>query len=218
MRLRLMSCSAAVCLLMWPVVAHAGSSAPREHLGGWSVSFAPPTPSPAAPPPAPQLAVLPAGAMVGASAPGQQADGTPPPAFEYSDGYTTRRRVHIIASYATLPLFTAQYLLGQRLYSGSGGSGTRTAHAATAIGVGTLFGVNTVTGVWNLWEGRKDPVGRGRRLVHGLLMLAADAGFAATGLLAPGRDGGVSRSTHRTVAIASMSAATTSYLFMLLTR
>ena len=218
MRLGSMVGSAAMCLLLWPVWAHAGGSAPREHLGGWSVSFAPTPAAPTGTLPAPARSLAAAFALTGSSSLGQQAEAAPPPAFEYSDGYTTRRRVHIVASYATLPLFTAQYLLGQRLYSGNGGSGTRTAHTVTAVGVGTLFGVNTVTGVWNLWEGRKDPVGRTRRVVHGLLMLAADAGFAATGLLAPGNGGGVSRSTHRTVAIASMSAATTSYLFMLLTR
>jgi len=50
-------------------------------------------------------------------------------------------------------------------------------------------------------------------------MLGADAGFVATGLMAPDDDGeGSSKSAHRNVAIASMSAATASYLYMLFTR
>ena len=44
-------------------------------------------------------------------------------------------------------------------------------------GIIGLFGVNTVTGAWNLFgEGRKDPHGRTLRLVHGLLMMAATSG------------------------------------------
>jgi hypothetical protein len=60
-------------------------------------------------------------------------------------------------------------------------------------------------------------------MAHGLLMMAADAGFLATAMLAPeseGRssDGSNRRSTHRTVALTSMGVATVSYLIMLLGR
>ena len=51
--------------------------------------------------------------------------------------------------------------------------------------LGSLFGVNTVTGVWNMVEGRKDPNRKTKVKVHGILMLVADAGFAATGFMAP---------------------------------
>ena len=91
-----------------------------------------------------------------------------------------------------------------------------------------VFAANSVTGVWNLKDGWKDTNGRGRRLVHGVLMLVADAGFVATGLLAPDegdrehdgvqRFGGNSKATHRTVAITSMGIAAVSYLTMLLWR
>jgi hypothetical protein len=99
-----------------------------------------------------------------------------------------------------------------------------------AASIGVLFGVNSVTGVWNLMESRKNPAGRTRRTVHGILMLAADAGFVATGLLAPGEGGGEdgqsgrtqassgSRSTHRAVALSSMGVALASYLMMLFWR
>ena len=139
-------------------------------------------------------------------------------AFVYSDGYHTRRKIHFIASFATIPLFATQYVLGKQLYDGTGSSSTRTAHQAVAASVGVLFGVNTVTGVWNLVEARKDPNGRTKRLAHGLLMLAADAGFVATAALAPGTDGSGNRSTHRTVAITSVALATTGYLIMLFSR
>lgn len=140
-----------------------------------------------------------------------------PRVVELSDGYHVRLKIHRLASWATIPLFVTQYVLGDKLYDGTGSGSVRTAHVTTAVGVASLFGVNTITGVWNLWEARKDPNRRARRLVHGLLMLGADAGFVATGLLAPG-DGGGDRETHRAVAITSMGVATASYLFMLLTR
>jgi len=143
-----------------------------------------------------------------------------PQAFEYSDAYNTRRKIHMIASYATIPLFVGQYIAGQKLYDGNGGETAKSAHGALAAGITGLFAVNTVTGVWNLWEGRGDPNGKTRRLVHGLLMLGADAGFAMTGLMAPDDDegGGSDRSAHRNVAIASIGVAGAGYLYMLFTR
>lgn len=155
--------------------------------------------------------------------------GPRPMAFEYSEGYRIRRKVHKYASFATLPLFVAEVAVGQKLYNDPHASdATRSAHAALAAGVGVLFAVNTVTGVWNLSEGRKDPSHRTKRMVHGILMFVADAGFVATGLLAPesehgergdlfaANDSSGNRSTHRTVALASMGVATVGYLIMLL--
>ena len=147
-----------------------------------------------------------------------------PMAFEYSDGYQTRLKIHKYASYATVPLFAAQFIVGQKLYDGSGSDGTRSAHTALAAGTGVLFGANTITGVWNLIEGRKDPNRKTKVVVHSILMLLADAGFVATGALAPDHEefgfgesgGGVSRSTHRKIALSSMGVATLSYLIMLI--
>ena len=147
---------------------------------------------------------------------------------EYSDAYKVRARIHKVASFATLPLFAAMYYVGQDLYNHPGASDSkRGMHSALAASTGVLFGVNTVTGVWNLRDGGKDPSHRTRRMAHGVMMLVADAGFVATGLLTPGegegeRDGGQTystsadrRSTHRTVALSSMALATVSYLMML---
>ena len=87
-----------------------------------------------------------------------------------------------------------------------------------AGGIGALFAVDTVTGVWNLVESRKDPDKRGRRLLHGVLMLSADAGFLATAALGPESEHGEiegSRSTHRAVAFTSIGLASAGYLIML---
>lgn len=153
------------------------------------------------------------------------AAGPRPKAIEYSDAYYTRLKIHRYASYATLPLFVAEYFVGQKLiHEGTSASHSlRNSHRLLATGIGVLFGVNTVTGLWNLWDSRKEPAGRARRTIHGLLMLTADAGFVATGMTTPRRrEGGVriissSRAnTHRALAIGSMSLATASYLMMLI--
>jgi hypothetical protein len=142
-----------------------------------------------------------------------------PMAVEYSHAYEVRRKIHYYASFATIPLFVTQYILGDKLFDDeNGGGSTKSAHSAAAVGIEALFGINSVTGVWNLWEARKDPNGRAKRLTHGLLMLGADVGFVATGLLAPEDGDRSGRSTHRNVAIGSMAVSTVSYLIMLIGR
>lgn len=142
---------------------------------------------------------------------------SPAPAPELSDWYYRRLTIHRYASYTMLPLFVAQYVAGTQLVDGSGEGWAEDAHPMLALGVGALFATNSVTGVWNLWEGRKDPNDRKRRFAHATLMLLADAGFVATGLLGDEiEDSGASgRNTHRTVAIASMATATLGYALML---
>jgi len=151
------------------------------------------------------------------SAPAQEAAAAPPPrALEYSDAYRTRLKIHKIASFATLPLFATEIALGQSLYDNPS-DGKKGAHAAVGAGIGVLFGINTVTGVWNLIESRNDPNHRALRWTHGLLMLGADAGFVATAALAPGDEGFSqdSRGTHRAVALTSIGVASAGYLIML---
>jgi hypothetical protein len=149
-------------------------------------------------------------------------------AIQYSDLYYTRLKIHQVASYLTVPLFVAQYLAGRELWNHPGSHGlARDAHGPLAVGLAGLFAVNTVTGVWNLWEGRKDPHGRTRRWVHGLTMLVADAGFVVVGATTPeheDRFGGTATPfsqqsgarLHRDVAIGSMGLALGSYVMMLL--
>ena len=158
-------------------------------------------------------------ASVNEPAPAPTQATAPPPvvAFEYSDGYRLRATIHKVASFATIPLFGAEAIIGQSLYSDPT-QGKKDAHLVTAAGIGALFLVNTTTGVWNLIEARKDPVHRSRRLAHSLMMLAADAGFLATAALGPesehGRSEG-SRATHRAVAFTSIGLASASYAIML---
>jgi len=142
-------------------------------------------------------------------------------AIEHSDAYQTRAKIHKYASFATLPLFAAELALGQSL-NGSN-DGKKGAHALVGAGIVGLFGVNTVTGAWNLFgEGRQDTEGRTLRLVHGLLMMATDVGFLATTVSAPstGRNGALTfeakKTTHRNLAIASVSVGTAGYLMMLI--
>lgn len=166
---------------------------------------------------------LPAGHAASFSVP---ADTGRPKAVEYSDAYYTRLTIHRWGSYAMLPLFAGEYALGQRLLSGGAQPGwVRPAHGTVAGALGVLFAVNTITGGWNLWASRQDTEGRGKRIAHTVLMLAADAGFAATGALAPDDDesegGGSSenRATlHRNVALGSMGLATAGTLMMWLGR
>lgn len=148
---------------------------------------------------------------------GTQDSAPAPVALEYSDAYRLRGRIHRIASFATLPLFAAEGYLGQSIYN-EPSSSKKSAHLAVASGIGALFAVNSVTGVWNLIEGRADPNNRKRRLVHGVLMLAADGGFLATAMLGPETEHGRvegSPSMHRAVAFSSIGAASIGYLIML---
>jgi len=179
-------------------------------------------PLPTAPPPEPPPGLTSARMALAPADTGQRR----PRAIEYSNSYAVRLTIHRYASYATLPLFIAEYALGRSLYNtapDSVSSSVRSAHGAVAVGIAALFGVNTVTGGWNLWDARKDPAGRTRRYVHAALMLVSDAGFVATGALAPSRRAELAgtidpnrRRLHRTVAIASMSTALAGYVMMLI--
>lgn len=141
-----------------------------------------------------------------------------PRAIEYSDMYYTRLTIHRWGSYAMLPLLAAEYSLGQNLMQdASPPTWMKPAHGVAAGGIAVLFGINTITGVWNLWDARQDPSGRTRRIVHSVLMIASDAGFAVTGALAPEGDhdgfvdyGGLlhRQRLHRGFAIGSIALAT----------
>lgn len=210
------------------VASRAGLESPASTSGARSARFDRATSLAALAPAAAVLAVpagSPAASPMGSTAPpiaavSPMVSDTPaqPPLIDYSDAYYTRLQIHKWASWAMLPLFAAQYISGQKLVQQGidAPDWARAIHRPAAVGVAALFGVNTVTGVWNLWEGRKDPYGRKWRTAHGLLMLTADAGFVATGLLANGaRDNGARRNAHKRVAMVSMGVAVTSWLMML---
>ena len=151
-----------------------------------------------------------------------EADTTPrrrPKAVEVSDAYAMRLRIHKYASYATIPLFAAQTIAGNQMYQSGGDdpSWAKSTHSLGAAGLGALFTVNTVTGVWNLWDSRGVSEGRAVRLVHSALMLASDAGFAYAGIkLGPEADRSLAkRQEHRRVAYISMGTALAGYATML---
>ena len=142
----------------------------------------------------------------------------------YGHGFFLRRKIHRYASYATLPLFAAQFAVGEKLYDDPSSDSLRSAHSALVGGTAALFAINSVTGIWNWKELRKNRYGKGRRDFHSYLMLAADAGFIATAATAPGHhesedfaEGG-NRGTHRALGFASMGVATVSYIYMLLAK
>jgi hypothetical protein len=182
--------------------------------------------------PAPTPLVVPLPAAPAATWRVAARDTTPPArprAVDVSEGYERRLTIHRWGSYVMVPLFAAQYVLGDRLldqkeavFSGRRTTpvdeGVRDAHLATAVGVGALFAVNTVTGVWNWYESRGTAEKRGLRAAHALLMLAADVGFVATG--AAGRratDSDVDAARrHRNVALASVGVSAASAAMMLI--
>lgn len=143
-----------------------------------------------------------------------------PRAVEYSDAYYTRLEIHRIGSYVILPMFGAEYLLGQNLLNSyHPASWVRPAHRVVAYGVAAVFTVNTLTGLWNLWDSRRDSNGRTRRLVHVVTMLASDAGFVATGATvrqAKLTSEGARR--HRNLALGSIGLSAASTIYMWLTK
>jgi hypothetical protein len=139
-------------------------------------------------------------------------------AVEYSDAYNTRRRIHKAASYATIPLFVGQFLLGNTLIEQGTDSPdwVKRTHPVFATGVLALFTVNSVTGLWNAYEGLGDPNGWKWRTAHELLMLAADAGFVHVGQLSlKAKQSGAVRREHRGWAVGSSAVALTAYVMML---
>lgn len=146
-----------------------------------------------------------------------------PRAIEVSDEYALRLRIHHYASYSIIPLFVVQSVAGNQLYvadqNGSPRPGwAKSTHSLGAAGLGALFTINTVTGVWNLWESRDNELGRTRRLLHSALLLASDAGFAWSGikLASDAKNSSSSRQQHRNVAYVSMGTALAGYGVMLL--
>ena len=143
-------------------------------------------------------------------------------AVQYSDGYYKRLAVHRVLSFAMIPLFVGSFVTGNEMINNPDDPAgwAESLHKPFAIGTATVFGVNTVTGVWNLLESRKNPEGRTRRGLHGIGMLVADAGFAYTGAVLSGqaKSDPTRRDDHRNFALASMGVAVANWTFMLLTR
>jgi len=116
---------ALACLLAAPAFAGPGGvpagpfqgcSVEAARPGLWSIDFAE-TPVTVRP----QLLRLSAGES-------QAALPRRPLPVEYSEGYKTRAKIHKISSFATLPLFVANYFVGQDLYDNPGQSESNNRH------------------------------------------------------------------------------------------
>ncbi len=150
--------------------------------------------------------------------------GARPVAIEYSDAHETRAKIHKYASWATLPLLGTELVLGQKLFNDPNSltSNLRGVHGAVGAGLIAFFGVQSVTGLWNLVESNQAP-GHTKRLVHGILMLAAEGGMVAAAASAPGHSRNdlinfdTRAATHRDIAYVSIGVGTGGYLMMLLT-
>ena len=150
--------------------------------------------------------------------------GARPVAIEYSDAHETRAKTHKYASWATLPLLGTEFVLGQKLYNDPNSltSSLRGVHGAVGAGLIGFFGVQSVTGLWNLVESNQAP-GHTKRLVHGILMLAAEGGMVAAAASAPGHNRNdlinfdTRAATHRDIAYVSIGVGTAGYLLMLFT-
>jgi hypothetical protein len=168
-------------------------------------------------------------APAAATGPSAKADQTaaPPKAFEYSDAYRTRAKIHKLSSWAMLPLFGIETYIGQKMFNDvtQATDGARRLHKTVAWGIGGLFALNTATGIPNLVESRSDPDKSDLALIHGVLMLVADAGFLVSALTRPNSQtaSGLNiyepkKNQHLTIAYASISVASFSYLLMLFNR
>jgi hypothetical protein len=143
---------------------------------------------------------------------------TRPRAVEVSEWYARRLTIHRYLSYSVIPLFATQYVAGRQLYDhpADAPSWARPTHRAVAATLGGVFVVNTVTGLWNLWDSRSVSEGRALRTTHALTMLAADAGFTYAGvkLSHDAKRFVAKRREHRDMALASMGLTIASGLMM----
>lgn len=138
-----------------------------------------------------------------------------------SDAAILRLRIHRYASYTVIPLFALQAIAGNQLLQADNGGVERpgwakSAHSFGAGAIGTVFAVNTITGVWALYDARQNDQNRALRWAHSILMLASDAGFTYTGitLAHDAKRSSSSRNQHRDWAYASMGTALVGYGIM----
>jgi len=141
-----------------------------------------------------------------------------PKVVEVSEWYSRRLTVHRYIAYSTVPVFAVQYAAGRQLWSKGSDAPTwaKTTHRVGATTLAGMFTVNTVTGLWNLWDSRSAPQGRALRYVHAITMLAADAGFTYAGakLSEEAENSLAKRREHRTVALSSIGVALASGIMM----
>lgn len=146
---------------------------------------------------------------------------------EVGEWYERRLVVHRWTAYAVPALFAYQYWVGDKMLDAyrenrAAPAWTNRAHRNGRTAIATAFGINAVTGLWNLWETRAQPEGRTARLLHAASMMGASAGFAVAGIkLADEIDRASSyesaldaRERHRNVALGSMAVTLVSGIAM----
>jgi len=141
-----------------------------------------------------------------------------PRAIEISEWYGRRLTIHRTLSYATIPVFTSQYIAGQRLFTDGGAAPdwVKLTHRSGATVLAGMFTVNTVTGLWNLWDSRNVPNHRTLRTTHALMMLAADAAFTYAGakLSNDAEQSQEKRRLHKTIALSATGLTAVSGIMM----
>ena len=141
-----------------------------------------------------------------------------PRAIEVSEWYGRRLTIHRTLSYVTLPVFAGQYIAGERLFKEGSTAPTwaKTGHRVGATALAGIFTVNTVTGLWNLWDSRAVANHRALRTTHALLMLTADAAFTYAGakLSDQAEQSLDRRRLHRTIALSATGLTVASSVVM----
>ena len=163
-----------------------------------------------------QLAVTgPADSVPVSAAPPQQGR---PKAVEVGDWYARRLTLHRRLSYALIPMFGLQTLAGKQIWDNgtTAPAWAKNGHRIGATAIAGVFTVNTITGVWNLWDSRSAPEGRALRYVHAAAMLTATAGFTYAGayLSEKAETDMDARKLHRTIALSSVGLTAVSGILM----
>jgi hypothetical protein len=139
-------------------------------------------------------------------------------AIEVSDWYGRRLTIHRTLSYVTIPVFGAEWIAGNQLYQESAAAPTwaKTTHRVGATALAAIFTVNTVTGLWNLWDSRSVPENRAVRTAHAFMMLTADAAFTYAGhtLADQAEQSQQKRRLHRTIALSATGLTLANGVFM----
>ena len=135
---------------------------------------------------------------------------------DVGDWYNRRLTLHRYAAWAAVGAFPVEIYTGRRLLNhGADPEWVRDTHRATVWVLGSTFAVNTVTGVWNWWDNRKEPEGRGWRTAHALVMVAADAAMFSTARAGQAAARGESRERHQTLAFTTAGLTAIGHLMML---
>ncbi|HEY6219742.1 MAG TPA: hypothetical protein VIV65_06770 [Gemmatimonadaceae bacterium] len=141
-----------------------------------------------------------------------------PKAVHLSEWYGRRLTIHRTLAYVTLPVFGAQWVAGNQLFQMGSSAPTwaKTGHRVGATTLAGIFTVNTVTGLWNLWDSRSVADHRALRTTHALMMLAADGAFTWAGakLSNEAENSLEKRRLHRTIALSATGLTVANGLVM----